>query len=573
MLLTSVGDSLEDQSLDLRARVTSDGAPSNIAMVAIDSHSFDPPFDKERWPFRRSRHAKVIDQLRRAGAKTVVYDVEFAEATEEKEDLALYDAIARKPGTVLAATEVEDGKTDIFGGPENTDAAHALVGAANLPTASESVIRKYLKQLDGLPSLASQAVKSATGRAPTRFDSDDEAWIDYRGRPGTFPTLSFIDVERGRFDPAAVRGKIVVVGATAPSLQDLHATPMSHQPMTGPELQANAIATALDNNPLAPVPTWLGIVIVLLGSTIPAVLATRLRLVLAVGAVLLVAGLYALAAYFAYNGGLILPVAAPLSALAVATITTIVASYTLANWERARVAQLNEVLEERVRERTAELRLTQLEVVHRLGQAAEARDGETGLHIQRIGHLSRALGVARGMSLAQAEILQQASAMHDVGKIGIPDRILLKPGRLEQNERQLMQTHTTIGAGILSGSRSPLLQMAEQIALTHHERWDGSGYPNGLRGEEIPLPGRICAIVDVFDALMSARTYKEAWTLDAALEELRRGRGTHFDPELLDEFIELAPHVLRDLTQRGLVAYAPRTEAEAAAGAREAARS
>jgi putative two-component system response regulator len=176
------------------------------------------------------------------------------------------------------------------------------------------------------------------------------------------------------------------------------------------------------------------------------------------------------------------------------------------------------------------------------------------------------------MPLSEAEVLQQASAMHDAGKIGIPDRILLKPGRLEQTERRLMQTHTTIGANILSGSSSPLLQMAEEIALTHHERWDGSGYPRGLRGDEIPIPGRICAIVDVFDALMSARTYKDAWTLDAALDELRKGRGTHFDPELLDTFIELAPQVLRDLTDRGLVAYAPRSGEEAADGAREAAR-
>jgi response regulator RpfG family c-di-GMP phosphodiesterase len=312
---------------------------------------------------------------------------------------------------------------------------------------------------------------------------------------------------------------------------------------------------------------------VLLGGLMPAVLAARARLVLAVAGSLALAALYALIAYFAWGAGLILPVTAPLSALAVATITAIVASYALANWERARVAQLNEVLEERVRERTAELRSTQLEVVHRLGQAAEARDGETGLHIQRIGHLSRALGIAHGMSVSDADLLQQASAMHDVGKIGIPDRILLKPGRLEQSERTLMQTHTTIGAGILSGSTSPLLQMAEEIALTHHERFDGSGYPNGLQAEEIPVTGRICAIVDVFDALMSARTYKDAWTLDAALDELRDGRGTHFDPELLDEFIELAPSLLRDLTDRGLVAYAPRTSSQAKTEARETARS
>jgi putative two-component system response regulator len=302
------------------------------------------------------------------------------------------------------------------------------------------------------------------------------------------------------------------------------------------------------------------------------VLAARTRLVVAVAGALALAALYAFATYLAWGAGVILPVTAPLSALAVATVTAIVASYALANWERARVAQLNEVLEERVRERTAELRSTQLEVVHRLGQAAEARDGETGLHIQRIGHLSRALGVATGMAPAEADVLQQASAMHDVGKIGIPDRILLKPGRLEESERTLMQTHTTIGASILSGSSSALLQMAEEIALTHHERWDGSGYPRGLKGEEIPVPGRICAIVDVFDALMSARTYKAAWTLDAALEELRGGRGTHFDPELLDTFIELAPEVLRDLTERSLVAYAPRAGEDAGGRAREAGR-
>jgi CHASE2 domain-containing sensor protein len=572
MLLTSVGDSLEDQSLDARSRWQADGAKQNITIVAVDPKTFDAS-KAATWPFKRSRHAKVIDELRRAGAKTIVYDVQFTEPTEEKEDFALFDAIARKPGTVLAATEVgDDGTTKVLGGPENTDEAKALVGMANLPTDTGGVIRKYYAGVGGVPSLAVQTVRSATGKGPPEFDDKGEAWIAYQGRPGFFPTLSFADVEKANFDPATVRGKIVVVGASAPSLQDRHATPMSHELMAGPEVQANAIWTALHGNPLSAVPKWVGILIVLLAGLVPALLAARLRLVLAVGAALLVAALYAVGTYLAFGAGEILPVTAPLSALAVATITAIVASYALANWERARVAQLNEVLEERVRERTAELRSTQLEVVHRLGQAAEARDGETGLHIQRIGHLSRALGLASGMPLSEAEVLQQASAMHDVGKIGIPDRILLKPGRLEQTERRLMQTHTTIGANILSGSSSPLLQMAEEIALTHHERWDGSGYPRGLRGDEIPIPGRICAIVDVFDALMSARTYKDAWTLDAALDELRKGRGTHFDPELLDTFIELAPQVLRDLTDRGLVAYAPRSGEEAADGAREAAR-
>jgi HD-GYP domain-containing protein (c-di-GMP phosphodiesterase class II) len=353
-----------------------------------------------------------------------------------------------------------------------------------------------------------------------------------------------------------VRGKIVVVGATTPSLQDVHAVPTANDLMAGPEVQANAIWTALRDNPLASAPLWLGILVVLLGGIAPSVIAVRTRLVVAVALTILLGGLYALAAYLAYGGGVILPVIAPLVSLAIATITTIIVFYTLANWERARVAQMNEVLEERVRERTTELRSTQLEVVHRLGQAAEARDGETGLHIQRIGHLARSLGLAAGMSEAEADLLQQASAMHDVGKIGIPDRILLKPGRLEPGERDLMQTHTTIGAGILSGSSSALLQMAEEIALTHHERWDGSGYPRGLRGTEIPVPGRICAIVDVFDALLSRRTYKAAWSMEEALAELRAGRAQQFDPDLLDLFVDLAPRVIDDLSTQGLVDYA-----------------
>ena len=293
MLLTSVGDSLEDQTLDARSRLHADGSQGQIAVVAIDPKTFDPPND-EVWPFKRSRHAKVIDELRRAGAKTVVYDVQFTEPTENKEDLALFDAVSRKPGTVLAATEVDEGgDTKVLGGSENTDAAKALVGMANLPTDTGGVIRKYYEQVGGLPSLAVQAVKSATGKVPTRFH-DGEAWIDYQGVPESFPTLSFIDVEKGRFDPADVRGKIVVVGASAPSLQDRHATPMSHELMAGPEVQANAIWTALNDNPLAPAPLWLGIVIVLLGGLAPAVLAARARLVLAVAGALVLAAVYAL---------------------------------------------------------------------------------------------------------------------------------------------------------------------------------------------------------------------------------------------------------------------------------------
>jgi putative two-component system response regulator len=137
--------------------------------------------------------------------------------------------------------------------------------------------------------------------------------------------------------------------------------------------------------------------------------------------------------------------------------------------------------------------------------------------------------------------------MHDVGKIGIPDRVLLKPGALEPDEWALMQSHTTIGAEILAGSSSPLLQLAESIALTHHEHWDGTGYPAGLSGEQIPLAARICAVCDVFDALLSARRYKPRWSLEDALGEIQFERGRHFDPALVDAFVAMVPTLDPDL--------------------------
>ena len=175
----------------------------------------------------------------------------------------------------------------------------------------------------------------------------------------------------------------------------------------------------------------------------------------------------------------------------------------------------NELLERRVRERTEELRETQLEVVRRLALAAESRDGDTGQHIERMSRLCERLALAIGWTPTEAELLRHAAALHDVGKIGIPDRVLLKPGKLDPAERTVMETHAAKGARLLADSRSDLLQLAEVIARTHHERWDGSGYPAGLSGEDIPLAGRICAICDVYDALVSPRPYKDPWAVDA----------------------------------------------------------
>ncbi len=204
----------------------------------------------------------------------------------------------------------------------------------------------------------------------------------------------------------------------------------------------------------------------------------------------------------------------------------------------------NAVLEARVLQRTQELHETRLEIVRRLGRAVEYRDNETGLHVIRMSHYAASLGRATGMTSAACDLLLHACPMHDIGKIGIPDRILLKPTRLDPDEWAIMQTHTTIGAELLAGHDSALMQMAHQTALTHHEKWGGAGYPQGLKGEAIPLVGRITAICDVFDALTSKRPYKQAWPVEAAVAELQHHSGSHFDPGLVDRFCAILPDVM-----------------------------
>lgn len=202
-------------------------------------------------------------------------------------------------------------------------------------------------------------------------------------------------------------------------------------------------------------------------------------------------------------------------------------------------------LEEKVRERTKELENTQNEIITRLGLAAEYRDEETGLHIKRMSKLCQLMGREAGLSEEESTLLGRAATMHDIGKIGLPDTILLKSQRLSHVEREIMKTHTGIGAKLLSGSNSKVLQAAEVIVRTHHERWDGSGYMKGLKGEEIPLYGRIAGICDVFDALISDRPYKKAWPISKALNEIEQRSGTYFDPRLVKLILKLEPEIRR----------------------------
>ncbi|MBD9416224.1 two-component system response regulator [Pseudomonas sp. PDM16] len=194
--------------------------------------------------------------------------------------------------------------------------------------------------------------------------------------------------------------------------------------------------------------------------------------------------------------------------------------------------------------RVDELHQTRLQIVQRLGLAAEYKDNETGLHVIRMSYYTHILARAVGLDERAADDLLNAAPMHDVGKIGIPDAILQKAGKLDDSEWAVMRNHAQIGAEIIGEHDSRLLRMARSIALTHHEKWDGSGYPNGLKGTEIPLEGRIVAIADVFDALTSVRPYKPAWSVEEAVALLRRESGNHFDPELVELFLAQMPAIL-----------------------------
>lgn len=190
------------------------------------------------------------------------------------------------------------------------------------------------------------------------------------------------------------------------------------------------------------------------------------------------------------------------------------------------------------------LKETQIDLIQRLGRAAEYKDNETGMHVLRMSHYVKTLAMALGMDEENADELRMAATMHDIGKIAIPDHILLKPGKLDHDEFERMKQHVEVGVSILETPRSTLISLARTIALTHHEKWDGTGYPRGLAGNEIPIEGRLAAIADVFDALTSERPYKRAWAVEEAIEYIDTQAGKHFDPELVPVFIQQLPKIL-----------------------------
>jgi adenylate cyclase len=315
--------------------------PDDILVVAIDDVTFDEL--NARWPFPRSIHARVIDRLRRAGVKTIAYDVQFTEPTQPVQDNALIEAVARAKPMVLATTEVnERGEANIFGGPDVLQGVGARAGNALIPTDQGGVIRRIPYQVDGLETLVIVTAETATGSTidPDRLEGGD-AWIDFRGGPGTIETVPLSRVLRGALEPASLRGKIVVVGPSAPSLQDVHPTSAGGGDlMSGAEIQANGIWTALHDFPLKDSPDWIDVLITALFAVLAPLGSLRgspLRaLLVALGA----GWVYAGATQLAFNAGLILPFVYPLGALLLSSVGSLAVHYVTAAFERERVREI-----------------------------------------------------------------------------------------------------------------------------------------------------------------------------------------------------------------------------------------
>ena len=539
-----VWSGIESQSVYQRFRLRPTVHPQGIVNVGVDEATLHQL--NRNWPFPRADDAQVVARLHADGARTIVFDADFSQQTDPRDDDALYTAIGAAGGAILAAVGSDGhGHTTVFGGDANVAAIHSRAARANVVSDGD-VFRAYDYSIDGIPTIGVATAERVLGHpiTPAQF-GPSPAWIDFPGPPGSFPFVSYGDVFAGTAPASDFAGKIVVVGATSPVLQDVHATPTTTgQLMSGAEIQAAAIYSALHDNPLRTAPAWSAVLAVILAALLSPLLALRIRMRYAVPISIAAAGAYAVASVIAFDHGTILDVADPLITWGVSLVAVIAVAALAGDIERHLIAVYARVLERTVCERDRQLSATELEIVHRLTHAAESRDADTGEHIERIGFLCERLGAATGMSREEAKMLGHASVMHDVGKIGVPDSVLLKPARLDAEEWVIMRAHTTTGSDILSGSERPIIQMAETIARTHHEHWDGNGYPAGLSGDEIPLVGRICAICDVFDALVSSRPYKQAWSVDEALAEVKRSSGSHFDPALVDLFLALIPSLL-----------------------------
>jgi adenylate cyclase len=580
-------------------------APSGrVALVEVDERSLG---EAGRWPWPRDRVADLLDRVRALGASAVGLDVLFAEADTggdaagsaapgasgapalSARDAALAAALGRGPFVIgyaftfdrpidrpchlqsigLARTGAGGGLTQV---PRAAGVLCSLVplgvaasssGFMNASTDADGILRRMplIIEFGGeiYPSLALATVRAGLaadrlavsdpaagwpalllGNRQIPLDADGSVLVRYRGPAGTIPRFSAIDVLRERVTPGALAGRIAFVGVSAIGLGDTVATPLGTF-LPGAEIQATMADNLLQGDfvrrPPGVTVAELGLVLCVVVGVALAVagLGWRWSLPLAVGAGLLLwLGAGWLLARRGWYVSPLFPTIALVGAIGLAALHRLIA-------ERARADQS-----------TRQLRTAREMVLHALTSLTETRDFETGAHLVRTSRYTRVLGEAlashpkfRGFLTAETiDLIARLAPIHDIGKVGVADRTLRKPGPLSDDERAEMSRHPIYGRDVIVrteervGVRDDfLLKLAKEIVYSHHERWDGSGYPEGLRGEAIPVPGRMVALVDVYDALASARVYKGALPHDEVVQAIVAARGTHFDPDMVDAFL------------------------------------
>jgi HD-GYP domain-containing protein (c-di-GMP phosphodiesterase class II)/CHASE2 domain-containing sensor protein len=575
-----------------------------IVIVGIDDQSLR---SLGRWPLNRGLYARLLDKLKTAGAvgidlilsEAAAGDEQLGEAIRKHGRVVLTAYYDKNLNRILPAAALGPGRVGHVHIERDVDQISRSLfqtlsdPAGSMPSFSAAVYETYLghpwQRRDPLPDIG------ASGRSGRLFQTDYFK-INYYGPPGTFRHVSFADVLADRTPISFFNGKIVLVGATAVGLQDRSSTPFSgtRDEMPGVEIQANALNNLLDGTAMRDVRqsvVWLLCFVIdllglaffiktserraawiwaagLLGVTaVSYFLFARFHRWLGPGIFYLTTAYVFLAAYL-----LKLDAAARQLDRKYASVAAHFAGTAPAK-RRGRRGLIGLIsrdgingkirgllaieesyegnLEEAVRERTRELaeavamiRRASNELIVRLAKAVESRDQSTGNHVARVALYSQIIARAMGRSKEYVEAIAITSSIHDIGKIGVPDDILLKKGALTFEEREIMRTHTRIGYGILSASEHPRIREAAAIALTHHEHWDGSGYPAGLKGEEIPAEARIVALCDLYDALRSERTYKPGLDHETAVRYITEGGPNtspqNFDPEVLRAFRDSA---------------------------------
>jgi adenylate cyclase len=583
---------------DLMLRASNRHDPSvAIAIAAIDERSLA---EVGQWPWPRDTLARLIDAIRGLGARVVAIDVLLAEPDRfERPTDSAFAAVVARGGVVVsyafifdqgakraddcilhpvrpAVIDSRDGRSPVDQLFHATGVVCSLPGFSRAAGSSgflnatpdrDGLLRRIplLIEFEGAvyPSLALAAVKKArefdrltlvglageraridAGGQQVPLDARGTLLVRFRGGPGSYGQVPATDILNGRVPPGALRDRIVFVGATALGIQDIVSTPAGTA-MPGIEVHAAAADTLLRGDFVATPHYWrayeLGATIGL--SLLVVVAVARIGLLLgAIASTLALIGLWAGTFMIVTRAGVYLAPVFPTAGMGLVLLTLTIAAvryeHRRADSERSR------------RERAHQF------AVHSLTSLMESRDGATGQHARRTQQYSRLLATRLAvvprfrseLTPERIELIAQLSPLHDIGKVGVRDAVLYKPGALSNEELDEIRRHPVFGHDTLAvaGRRAgvegdeELLQLAKDIVYTHHERWDGRGYPRGVKGDHIPLAGRIMAVVDVYDALSTARSYRSRLTHEEAVSTIVAGRGTHFDPDIVDAFLAIA---------------------------------